>query len=154
MRLYLVRHGDALSAADDSARSLSPKGLKECEIMGEFLRRNKITVSQVYHSSKERAIQTANILGHHMQIADKNIKALPGLQPEDPVIPIAVYCNQWQEDTMLVGHLPFMARLAAQLMTEHEDIPCVDFQSAAILCVEKIDILRWCLRWFAHPGIC
>jgi phosphohistidine phosphatase len=152
MRLYLVRHGDALSNLEDSKRSLSPKGEQEVAVIAKFLSQNSITCKQIYHSEKERAKQTADILARCFKVIPQT-DLLNGLMPEDPVKPIAEYCNYLQQDTMLVGHLPFMARLAAELLTQREDKPCINFQPAAILCLERVALNQWCLDWLLSPGL-
>lgn len=152
MKLYLVRHGDALSNLEDSKRSLSPKGEQEAAAISKFLNQNSIACNLIYHSEKERAKQTALILAHGFEVKP-HTDLLGGLMPEDSVKPIADYCNYLQENTMLVGHLPFMARLAAELLTQREDKPCINFQPAAIICLERVALYQWCLDWLVTPSL-
>lgn len=152
MKLYLVRHGDALSHYEDSKRSLSQKGQEETVLIGDFLSRQNIEVSQIYHSEKERALQTASILANAMNNKPK-IDVLKGLMPEDFIEPIAELCNALNEDVMLVGHLPFMGRLAAELLSERSDKPCIEFQTSAILCLDRPALFQWCVSWFISPNL-
>ena len=46
--------------------------------------------------------------------------AAAGLSPNDPVKPVARMIASLSADTMLVGHLSFMARLAGRLVTGDE----------------------------------
>lgn len=152
MKLYLVRHGDAVSHYEDSKRSLSQKGQEDTVLIGDFLSRQGIEVPQVYHSEKERALQTANILANAMSNKPK-IDVLKGLMPEDAIEPIAEFCNALDVDVMLVGHLPFMPLLAAELLSDRSDTPCIEFQTSAILCLERAALSQWCLRWFISPDL-
>jgi phosphohistidine phosphatase len=151
MRLYLVRHGDAVTAEQDIQRPLSHKGQDEVSIMAKFLQANNISVDQIYHSGKLRAEQTAVALAAGKVAVP--ITRLPGLLPDDPVSPIAISCNEMEQDVMLVGHLPFMAKLASELLLDKENMQLVDFQTGAILCLERIAIFHWCIFWLMSPSL-
>ncbi len=152
MKLYLVRHGDAVSHVDDSYRALSEKGEQETYQLAHFLQKLKLHVPQIYHSEKHRAIQTATILAHAIK-PDPSVETLKGLMPEDQIKPIAAYCNHWPTDVMLVGHLPFMGRLAAELLCDRQDQPCFNFETSAILCLERLGVEQWCAVWFVNPRL-
>ena len=152
MKIYLVRHGDALNMTEDSQRSLSTQGRQEVQRMARFLGDNQVTVAQIYHSGKLRAQETAKELATGLSALPR-IDVLSGLRPDDPVKPIAVYCNHWQEDVMLVGHLPFLSKLAAELLFEQEDKQCTEFQTAAILCLNRIALFQWSIAWFVNPSL-
>lgn len=151
MRLYLVRHGMALSTVEDAKRSLSKQGITDTHIIGTLLQQNDITVAQLYHSGKERALQTANILADY--VGTPNVSALIGLMPDDPVHAVATYCNHWTEDMMLVGHLPFMAKLAAELLAQHEYKPLINFETSAVLLLERMELYHWCVQWLITPTL-
>jgi phosphohistidine phosphatase len=51
---------------------------------------------------------------------------------------------------MLVGHLPFMERLAGRMLTGEADQPVIGFTNAGIVCLEKHDE-RWQARWIITP---
>jgi phosphohistidine phosphatase len=121
-------------------------------VLARFVHQNDILVHQIYHSDKLRAIETAKYLAQSMSLVP-NAEVMPGLQPDDPVKPIATYCNHWQQDVMLVGHLPFMARLVSELILEREDQLCIDFQTAAMVCLERVAMFQWCIRWFVAPDL-
>jgi len=53
---------------------------------------------------------------------------------------------------MLVGHLPFMERLASFLITGSADKPVIRFQNSGIVCLEKeTDAGHWTIRWTLFP---
>src|SRR6266540_153796 len=62
MKLYFLRHADALEGADDAARPLSPQGRKEAQEVGRFLKRAGIEFDSAYSSPLVRARQTAEIV--------------------------------------------------------------------------------------------
>ena len=93
-------------------RPLSERGRNDVERLAQFLAASGMGVQRLYHSGKLRARQTAELLAARIGSVDA-IEASPGLNPNDAVEPIAERIAAWREDTLLVGHLPFMARLVA-----------------------------------------
>jgi hypothetical protein len=81
------------------------------------------------------------------------VEAAAGLGPNDPVKPVARMVAGLSADTMLVGHLPFMARLAGRLVTgdEHEEV--VAFVPGTVLCLEPAAGDRWCVAWMVRPEL-
>src|SRR5919198_3484467 len=62
MKLYFLRHADALEGTDDAARPLSAHGKKEAREVGRFLKRAGIEFDAAYSSPLIRARQTAEIV--------------------------------------------------------------------------------------------
>src|SRR5437867_11427542 len=62
MKLYFLRHADALEGADDAARPLSTHGRKEALEVGRFLKRVGIEFDAAYSSPLARAKETAEIV--------------------------------------------------------------------------------------------
>lgn len=151
MKLYLVRHGEAVSALDDTARPLSEHGTIEVKKMANFLAKNKVNVAAIYHSEKLRAVQTAQLIAEALGYLIA--KRIHGLLPDDSVKDMSHLCNHFEEDLMLVGHLPFMGKLVSELMLEREDQLCVEFQTAAIICLERLMPTQWCITWLLHPSL-
>ena len=71
MRLYVVRHGDAVSEKVDPARPLSEEGCGTVQSIASFLKESGVRVSRVFHSGKARAAQTAAILAESVAGAAK-----------------------------------------------------------------------------------
>lgn len=150
MKLYLVRHGQAADAINDDKRLLSLQGQQDVAKLANFLKVNDVNVARIYHSEKERAQQTALILAAALK-PSPHVECIDGLQPQAPISTIIEYSNYWSSDVMLVGHLPYMARLAAVLLTGTEC--CINFETAAIICLERISRTQWCLNWFLNPRL-
>lgn len=150
MRLYLVRHGQALDATVDPARPLSESGIREAEALWAFVGQVPFGPTEVWHSGKTRTRQTAEIL-----VAGADLKAplveQAGLAPNDPVEPVAARLAARPEDLCLVGHLPFVGRLASYLTAGQSDATHWAFDPCAILCLDRDGMGRWWCRWFAGP---
>jgi phosphohistidine phosphatase len=55
---------------------------------------------------------------------------------------------------MLVGHLPFMERLAAYLVTGSWERRIIKFQNGGIVCLDKeSETGGWFIKWTLMPNI-
>jgi phosphohistidine phosphatase len=152
MKLYLLQHGDALPEEVNPDRSLSELGRNDVIRLAEFVGKNDIRVQRVHHSGKTRARETAEIIA--AQIATGVIiEATTGLNPNDPVEPIAKQINNRQEDTLLVGHMPFMGRLAAYLLSGNSSSKFVAFKPGSMLCLERNESGDWAITWMLRPEL-
>ena len=153
MKLYLVRHGEALSKDVDPERGLSDAGKRDVKRVASFMKNGSVLVSQVLHSGKERARQTAQIFADH--ITDSvEARTADGLKPNDPVEPYAFEARGYKNDTMLVGHLPFMGLLASRLLAGSEDAAKFNFPAGAVLCLERCGRGCWSVVWMLNPELC
>jgi phosphohistidine phosphatase len=144
MKLYLVQHGKAKTEAKDPQRSLTPKGENEVRIVANVAKQMGLNPSKIYHSGKLRAKQTAEIIGEAL---DKPAEAALGLAPMDDVQLWVDKINQSDAKLMLVGHLPYMEKLASYLITGDENIRPVLFRFGAINCLEQKENKKWAIRW-------
>lgn len=152
MRLYLVRHGDALASEADPARPLSEDGKQQVAALAAFLSGLGLRVAQVYHSGKPRARQTAEALAAAVA-SGATPEALSGINPNDPVEPLIEEISGWREDVLIAGHLPHLARLATRLVAGRDAASGMTFEAAAAACLERDDEGRWSLVWFTGPSL-
>jgi phosphohistidine phosphatase len=78
---------------------------------------------------------------------------MTGLNPNDPVEPVARRVAGWTSDTILVGHLPFMGRLVARLVAGHERGPVAAFVPGSVVCLEQGEAGRWAITWMVIPEL-
>jgi hypothetical protein len=107
------------------------------------------------HSGKPRAEQTVVLLASALA-PECRPEARAGLNPNDPAEGMVHEAAAWADDPMLVGDLPFVAKLASRLVASHETAGLVKFQpvrsyasSAAISGIERSldDPTRSGARW-------
>ena len=153
MKLYLVRHGEALAKEVDPDQSLSEAGRANVERLAAFLDRRGLRAERILHSGKARARQTAEILAKTMADAGA-CAARDGLAPNDPTAPIADELEGLREDTVLVGHLPFMGDLAARLVVGSEDVIVAAFRPATMVCLEHDAGSGWHVAWMLRADMC
>ncbi len=151
MKLYLVRHADPKSEAEDPERSLSELGEQQADRIGKFALNAGVRVNQIRHSGKKRAEQTAEIIGRHLS-PPKGVVAVTGIAPMDDVVPVAEMLASEEDDVMLVGHLPFMNRLVSQLVFGIPDRVAVDFPKAGMVCLIR-ETGGWTIDWFVNPSL-
>jgi len=152
MRLYLVQHGEALPKEVDSDRPLSDRGRQDIEWLAGFLATRDVRVSRVWHSGKTRARQTAELLAAAVA---PGVKTGPraGLAPNDPTEDFARKLATWREDAMVVGHLPFMARLVSRLVAKSDDGTTVAYLPGSLVCLERDEDGAWAIAWMLRPEL-
>jgi phosphohistidine phosphatase len=150
MRLYLVQHAAAVSKDTHPLRPLSEEGLRDAKNMATFLHGAEIVVDQVVHSGKLRAEETANVLSKTV-CPSQTPEALDGIHPNDSTDHLYNTALTAGGDLMVVGHMPFMGRMAARCLSGSESGVSVDFEPGSVLCLERqsnTDDERWALQWF------
>lgn len=152
MKLYLVRHGEAVSEEVNPERPLSQRGRLNVEKMGRFLGRAKLKVDFIWHSGRMRAFETAQILGEALSVKDAPVTK-KGLAPLDPIELIENQLREREEDLMIVGHLPFLGKLASSLVSGSPSPDLVAFQAGGVACLERLEGGSWTLKWILSPGL-
>jgi len=147
MKVYLVQHAKPKSKEEDSDRPLSNEGKNDIIKIVKFL--PQLNIKKVLHSSKLRAQQTAEILAKSLKAEVINGDALEPLA--DPAI-WTQRLDKESEDVMLVGHLPHLAKLASQLLTQNQEKPVISFKQGGIVCLEKTDH-GWEVAWMVTPEL-
>ena len=151
MRLYLVQHADAVSKDTHPLRPLSDKGQEDAKNMAAFLHGAEIWVGKVVHSGKLRAEETANVLSKTIW-PNQTPDALDGIAPKDPTDTLMDMAQAVDGDLMVVGHMPFMGRMAARCLSGAEDGASVSFEPGAVLCLERVGG-GWALDWLVKPSM-
>ena len=152
MRVYLVQHGEAKDEKEDPQRRLTDKGSREVRKVADFLRALSLAVQAIWHSGKARAQQTAELLAEAIG-AQGRIAGREGLGPKDPVVPTKEALDRTDDDVMIVGHLPFLGRLAGLLVTGSEENDVVGFQFGCVVCLERRPDRKWAVAWMITPAL-
>ncbi len=152
MRLYLVQHGKATSKAEDPQRRLTEDGRQEADRLARFIAPLGLRIGQLWHSGKPRAAQTAEIYAAAGKF-DEGPAAREGLAPNDNVVLLRDELAVTTDDTMIVGHMPFVSKLATLLLTGYETPPVIAFQNAGVVCLGRTDDNRWQVEWIVTPAL-
>jgi phosphohistidine phosphatase len=152
MLIYLVQHGHAKSAGEDPERHLSKKGLKEVQKVAAFLAGAKVEVARIFHSEKKRTLETAEILANSIK-PGREVNEAGGLKAlDDPKLWYDRISNS-EEDTMLVGHLPHLTKLASMLLSGDAEKNPVDFKLGGVVCLKKAEDGEWSVEWMLVPDL-
>lgn len=151
MRLYLVQHGEACATEQDPERPLTKRGRTEVARLAAFLQRAGIAVERVMHSGKLRAAQTAAILSGQLA-PTLPLETAAGLKPNDD--PAALdWSGLGPQDTLIVGHLPFMARAVAYLVSGEADRILTAYRPGSIVALEAGEAGSWSIGWMLRPEL-
>ena len=153
MNLYLVQHGRPLPKEENPEKPLSEAGRMDIERTAAFLRRAGVVPEVIFHSGKTRALQTAEIMADVLRPSCTPLQR-DGLAPKDDVEEICRDMEGTDRDTMLVGHLPHLGRLAGRLITGDAARPVAAFQQGAVLCLRPNEEQKgWQVAWMLAPEI-
>jgi phosphohistidine phosphatase len=152
MKLYLVQHAKAASRDVDPQRPLTDEGRRDVQKVAAFIGRLSLRPDVVWHSGKKRAVQTAEALAKVVQAGTKII-ARDGLAPNDDVGAVKDELASSRHDVMIVGHLPFLGKLASLLLTGDESAGVVAFRQGGIVSLEQSAENQWQLAWMITPEI-
>jgi len=152
MKIYLVQHGEAVAKQVDPERPLTEQGMTDVQRIAVALKHAGVVVKRVIHSGKLRAQQTAEILA---------IDIAPGLQletsdlinPNDNPGELDLQIDVGNKDIMVVGHLPFMAKLVSFLVTGDDSQALVAYQPGSVVCLELIEKNNWQVNWMLRPEL-
>ena len=158
MELYLVQHGEAMSEAENPERPLTVRGREDVQRVSAVAARLGLRPAEIRHSGKRRAAETAEIiaaaLGGHPPMV-----TLAGMGPNDDVRPVASALASIAQPVMLVGHLPFLSRLASLLLVGDPQRALVRFRMAGIVCLTREPAESggtaggWMVAWALPPEL-
>lgn len=149
MNLYLVRHGEAKSKAEDPQRSLTDRGREGVARVAAYALSLGVNVVQIRHSGKRRAEETAFILGERLSPTE-GVISVPGLAPNDDVQSMVEILEDQTQPVMIVSHLPFLDRLVSQLVTGKLNASVVQFQAGGVVALVR-ENNDWAISWVISP---
>ena len=158
MELYLVQHGEAMSEAENPERPLTAGGRQEVQRVSAVAARWGLRPAEIRHSGKRRAVETAEILAGALGVRE-HVVAIAGMAPNGDVRPIASALATPPQPLMLVGHLPFMSRLASLLLVGDPERTLVRFRMGGIVCLTRDPLEAegtaggWMVAWMLTPEI-
>ncbi len=153
MVIYLMQHGEALSAEEDPERPLSMEGRRNVTAVADRAATCGVRIEHVVHSGKLRAEQTATILADGIGCPDVHRRA--GLAPNDPVEPIAAWlAEEAPSSVAVVGHLPHLDRLASLLVAGDTAAQVVALRNGGLVrLAPKTHGRGWAVAWILTPEL-
>ncbi len=115
MYIFIVQHGDALPSEVDPERPLSEKGRSQVARMAEFLQHVPVSPDIIFHSTKKRALETAQIIS--TVLGGIEMQTRTDLNPNDSPDAVCEELSSAERNVMIVGHMPFLQKLAVKLIS-------------------------------------
>ena len=150
MKLYLMRHGEALSSHIDPERGLSDNGKLNIQMIAAHLKKSGVSFDQIFHSKKKRARETAEIMSATLS-PNIELKVHDNIKPEDDPSSILREINDWDEDTLIASHLPFVPSLISLLTGQDAYLTAITFETGTVICLEKNNG-TWVISWATAPS--
>jgi phosphohistidine phosphatase len=147
MKLYLVQHGLALPKEKDPERPLSTQGEAQTQRTAEYLMSRSLNVDAIWHSKKLRAAQTAEIIAETLSCG--KIQERDDLNPLDSVEKFPEEILASKMDIMIIGHLPFLQKLAGRLLTGSEESEIIAFKNSGVVSLDHDE--KWKIDWLVSP---
>jgi len=119
MRIYLVRHGDAVpeeEAGSDRDRWLSARGREHARVLGRLLREQRLEPDVILSSPLPRAMQTAELLAQSLDYLGV-VTSLRCLEPSAQPRVAATEIMARGTSVLVVSHEPAISSLGAYLMS-------------------------------------
>jgi phosphohistidine phosphatase len=155
MRLYFMRHADALDGIDDTARPLSPRGWKQAKEVARFLKTAGIRFDAAYSSPLVRARETAEaVLTICGAVEPDDLKLEAALRNEASARQFAGWLRNLPEarHVLLVGHAPSLAEHVRALLSMG-DPEALELSKGGLACLETEDGRTAVLKLLLTPKL-
>jgi phosphohistidine phosphatase len=151
MEIFLVQHGESKSETEDPERHLTEKGKEAVESVAGYVASLGVEVTQVIHSGRLRAKQTAELFAQYLS-PSRGVKEEKGLNPLDDPQEAKRLIEQTKRPLMIVGHLPHLGRLASLLILSTADQEVIKFTTGGVVCLSHKDN-SWLVEWALIPKL-
>ncbi|MFA5257942.1 MAG: histidine phosphatase family protein [Opitutales bacterium] len=160
MKLYLVRHAEALHFNSDPMRGLSERGVGQAHAVAKFLRGGgQFLPDEIWHSGLPRSTITAQILRDEAA-PDSDLVERPDIMPEScDDLSYDALCK-CEKSVAIVGHQPHLQHLFSRIVCS-SDPEMWEIVNGGVACINGQDYYvgmgnirrRWSLFWMLTPRL-
>jgi len=161
MKLYILRHGDAVEHGDarfeEADRPLTPKGIQRTKLLAHALRQMEVSFDVILTSPLARARETAEIVARGLRLAGKP-EFTDNLTPSGSLGKLVEQINLIRpapQSVLLVGHEPYLSGFIS-LLCVGGPILAVKLKKGA-LCRLEVETLSSgkcaTLEWLLQPRV-
>jgi phosphohistidine phosphatase len=159
MKLYILRHGDAVEHGDprykENDRPLTQKGVERTKELAHALREMEIEFDAIVSSPLVRAKETAEFVARGLKFSGK-VDFTDHLAPSGSMEDLVNHIHMLRPDTaLLVGHEPYLSSFISLLCTGGTGLPIVMKKGG--LCRLNVESLRCekcaTLEWLLPPRV-
>jgi len=150
--VYLMQHGEAVPADIDPARPLTEAGRRSVGAVAAHAAACGVHIDRIVHSGKLRAEQTAAILAE--ALGCRTVDRVDGLSANAAVQDAAdALVDPTRPGSLaIVGHLPFLDRLAALLVAGDCTAQVVAFRNAGLVKLVPAEF-GFAVAWAITPEV-
>jgi phosphohistidine phosphatase len=161
MRIYLIRHSNAVDVGtdgyeEDSQRPLTEKGCKKMEEIASALNRLGVKPDLIVSSPYVRARQTADLLAQGLKYKKEIIQNEALIPMGETDIIIGEINEKYSVgELMLVGHEPSLSLLIGSLTAENPELS-ITLKKGSVCCLAADDLRvsrRASIEWLLTPKI-
>lgn len=143
-KLFIIRHaksdwGD--ENLDDFDRPLNEKGIKDCALVGKYLKQKNKKIDIILSSPALRAHTTAKLLAKELDF-NKNI--MQNQYIYEPFVAaiqeLISYIHDDNDTAILVGHNPGVSTLAYMLCDSREELKTASIVEISFSCDSWMDV--------------
>lgn len=151
MRLYFLRHADALPGADDAVRQLSKLGQRQAKAVADMLKNAGVEFDYAYSSPFVRARETAEIV---LPVTNFDKRII--LELSDTLLNEAKNFQEWikqipdGKNILLVGHNPSMSDHVVKLLRWHAG-DYFEMSKGMMVCLRTDDRMNYVLKLVIGP---
>lgn len=148
MKVYLIHHATAFKLEEDPARHLTELGREQADRLGTRFAAAGVDPVRILHSDKQWVRETAERIADVMGLSDRLAVAEYPIDTNDDVAPFISEIEASSGDLMMVGHVAYLRRAAARLVTGDETLQVISFKPdfGTAFCLEKEDD-DWIVRF-------
>ena len=139
MKVYLIHHATAFKMEEDPERHLTQLGREQADRLGARFAAAGIETLRILHSDKQWVHETAERIANVMGQSDRLAVAGYPIDKNDDVAPFIDEIGAGSGDLMMVGHVAYLRRAAAKLVTGDESVQVISFKPdfGTAFCLEK-----------------
>lgn len=138
MKLHLLRHGKTQrqsSTGRDFDRELNEKGLAQCQLLGEYFKKNDLNC-ETWCSSAKRTRQTYSNVAKHLELSKIVMREDFYLCSRQTLLE-AIWERSGNDDLFIIGHNYGISDLATYLTDVR-----IELRTGGYICIEFTDF-RW-----------
>lgn len=124
-KLYILRHAKAgqtnKNIRDDHERPLTDKGIKQCQVIGEYLKGSSAKIDYVLASTSQRTTETNELTQEALgkKIKTEYISKLY-LGSANDILNTVAFTDDKYKSVIVVGHNPGLHQFAVSLIKDGE----------------------------------
>jgi phosphohistidine phosphatase len=153
MRLYFLRHAEALDGLDDAARPLSPRGHEQAREMGRFLKKAGVQFDAAFSSPLVRARETAErVLEVCGRVKPGQLVLVEALLNGTRALDFQGWLRGLPEvnHVLLVGHNPSLTEHVRRLLSVGDD-EALDLPKGGLAVIRLLDGGSGVLKLYLSP---